>query len=464
MKELINANDKYKMNWIEGNTEWGTVKCPKGISVKKTSSQSGDIITERYTFMNTTDKDIFTSLKDISIYTPFNDDYTCGAKACMTTKCHTHIWCGENISYVMCLRMGGEAPHLGLVLTEGSLSGYSVERDFEKISNDRGDFILHPSPVALVPNESFTIEWKLFWHNGKDDFYSKVNQLCNRFINVSAENFVLFSGENINITVSPNFDFSEVQIKENNKSVDYKIENNKIVISTKADTPRKYSYSINIDGAVTHCNILVLPCLYELAKNRCHFIAENQQYNNPKSKLDGAYLIYDNEEKHIYYNREYDFNGGRERVGMGVLIAKYLQNHDDEVLLNSLKKYIKYVQKNLVCIETGEVFNDCNYDNSFTRLYNYPWFSLFYIELYKLLRDKNMLEIAYKIMLFFYIQGGEHFYAIEVPIVKLVECSTYPFHTFYHSYILYTFAYAVKYLCLFRVCVYTKLSFSTNHG
>ena len=138
-----------------------------------------------------------------------------------------------------------------------------------------------------------------------------------------------------------------MQIKENNKSVDYKIENNKIVISTKADTPRKYSYSINIDGAVTHCNILVLPCLYELAKNRCHFIAENQQYNNPKSKLDGAYLIYDNEEKHIYYNREYDFNGGRERVGMGVLIAKYLQNHDDEVLLNSLKKYIKYVQKPL---------------------------------------------------------------------------------------------------------------------
>ena len=95
MKELINANDKYKMNWIEGNTEWGTVKCPKGISVKKTSSQSDDIITERYTFTNTTDKDIFTSLKDISIYTPFNDDYTCGAKACMTTKCHTHIWCGE---------------------------------------------------------------------------------------------------------------------------------------------------------------------------------------------------------------------------------------------------------------------------------------------------------------------------------------------------------------------------------
>ena len=168
-----------------------------------------------------------------------------------------------------------------------------------------------------------------------------------------------------------------MQIRENNKSVDYKIENNEIVISTKADTPRKYSYSINIDDVVTHCNILVLPCLDELAKNRCHFIAENQQYNNPKSKLDGAYLIYDNEEKHIYYNREYDFNGGRERVGMGVLIAKYLQNHDDEVLLNSLKKYIKYVQNNLVCIETGEVFNDYNYDNSF-----YPPLQLSVVQLF----------------------------------------------------------------------------------
>ena len=55
MKELINANDKYKMNWIEGNTEWGTVKCPKGISVKKTSShvhehhrQGHFYVTERY--------------------------------------------------------------------------------------------------------------------------------------------------------------------------------------------------------------------------------------------------------------------------------------------------------------------------------------------------------------------------------------------------------------------------------
>lgn len=118
MKELINANDKYKMNWIEGNTEWGTVKCPKGISVKKTSSQSGDIITERYTFTNTTDKDIFTSLKDISIYTPFNDDYTCGAKACMTTKCHHTYFGVAKIFRMLCVLEWVAKLHTsGLVLT-----------------------------------------------------------------------------------------------------------------------------------------------------------------------------------------------------------------------------------------------------------------------------------------------------------------------------------------------------------
>ena len=26
MKELVYGNDMYGMNWIEGNTEWGTVK------------------------------------------------------------------------------------------------------------------------------------------------------------------------------------------------------------------------------------------------------------------------------------------------------------------------------------------------------------------------------------------------------------------------------------------------------
>ena len=71
----------------------------------------------------------------------------------MTNRCHAHIWCGEEITYVMALRMGGDAPHLGMVVTEGSIGGYSVERDFAKMSNDRGDFLLHPVPITLTPHK-----------------------------------------------------------------------------------------------------------------------------------------------------------------------------------------------------------------------------------------------------------------------------------------------------------------------
>lgn len=199
-KELIAGTDKYRMNWIEGSTPWGTVNAPPQIAVEVHCSQENNIITECYRFMNKSDKPLFTSLGDIGIYTPFNDDY-CGSDICTKMRCHTHIYCGGEMSYVMALRMGGEAPHLGMVLTKGSLGGYSVERDLARISNDRGDFILHPTPMVLNPGEASEIEWKLFWHEGKEDFYRKLPQIHPGYRDVQAENYVVFMGEEIRICV-----------------------------------------------------------------------------------------------------------------------------------------------------------------------------------------------------------------------------------------------------------------------
>lgn len=420
MKELIFKNDQYKMNWIEGNAEWGCVKVPEGISTEVRSEQYEDIIKEEYIFTNTSDKDIFTSLNDIGIYTPFNDDYK-DAQTCMTQRCHTHIWCGENISYVMALRMGGEAPHLGLVLTKGSLGGYSVERDLSKISNDRGDFILHPSPVSLSPNESFSIAWILFPHDGKEDFYSKLKKYNADHIYINAEKYTVFANEEIIVKIEPSFDFdrSDVEIKRNGKNVNFSISNEKICINETISEYGEQKYSIKVKETKTHCNILVLPELDKLAESRCSFIAENQQYHNPNSQLNGAYLIYDNEEKHIYYSSNSDRNGGRERVCMGLLMAKYLQNNKDEKLQKSLEKYIEYIERELFDTETGIVYNDYGRDNSWNRLYNYPWMSWLQIELYKLYSDKKYLVYAYRALKSFYEQGGIHFYAIEIPVREI---------------------------------------------
>lgn len=422
MKSLISKNDNYQMNWIEGNTEWGTVRAPEGIEVSVSSKIENDTVTESYTFTNKTDKDIFTERRDISIYTPFNDDYT-GAEICMTNRCHTHIWCGGEVSYIMALRMGGKAPHLGLALTKGSLSGYSIERDLTKISNDRGDFILHPSPVSLAPNESFTIEWILFWHNGIGDFYNKLKKYNPNYIDIKADNFVVFENEDINITIEPSFEFSrdDVSIENGGRTVGFEIYGDTIKIKENCPIGEQV-YNIIIKGIKTLCRLLVLPELKTLIEKRCLFLAEKQQYHNSTSGLDGAYLIYDNEEQHIFYSGQNDYNGGRERVGMGVLLARYLQTRKNEIIEKSLDKYIEYIERELFNTDTGEVYNDYNRDNSYPRLYNYPWIAVFYIELYKLKGGKQPLTYAYRALCSYYEQGGADFYAIELPLRDLIHC------------------------------------------
>ena len=423
MKELINQNDKYGMNWIEGTIEWGTVKVPQGISVSVETRKSADTIVEKYIFTNHSDKVICTSLQDIAIATPFHDDYQ-DSETCMKNRCHTHIWCGENVSYVMCLRMGGEAPHLGLVLTEGALGGYSVQRDLEKRSNDRGDFMMHPIPVTLEPNESFTIGWTLFWHEGKKDFYEKLKIYHRKYMSVTADNYTVFENEAISFSVEPSFAYTQedIVITKDGKGVHYY--NDGCIIHVKEDAPAigENVYHISICGVNTYCRILVLPCLEELAGKRCAFIAEKQQYHKADSGLDGAYLIYDNEEEHIFYSTENDYNGGRERVGMGILLAQYLQIHMEEALSESLKQYISYVERELFDCETGVVYNDYHHNNVWNRLYNYPWVSRFYIELYRLYGKKEYLVCAYKALRSFYEQGGSHFYAIEIPVSAVIHC------------------------------------------
>ncbi|MDR2022361.1 MAG: hypothetical protein LBQ71_03740 [Hungatella sp.] len=90
--------------------------------------------------------------------------------------------------------MGGGAINLGLVLAEGSLKGYSVERDIKNSSNERGDFILHPDNIHLKPGQSYTISWELFWFEDKADFEEKISDYKD-FITISSDHFVVLGDE-----------------------------------------------------------------------------------------------------------------------------------------------------------------------------------------------------------------------------------------------------------------------------
>ncbi len=420
MKEFIFKNDPYRMNWIEGTTEWGTVKCPEGISVTVSHMEEDNGLTETYVFKNVSKNDIVTCIGEIGIYTPFNDDYT-SSEICVKSRCHTHIFTGGDVSYIMALRMGGEPPHLALSVTEGSIVSYSIERDLSKRSNDRGDIILHPEALCLMPNEEYTVSFRLFGHEGKDDFYKKIREYNPRFILVQADNFTFYENEQISFTVTPDFEFCEndVIITYKNTPVAFTVSDGVIFVKEAPRALGELRYDITVKGVRTRVFIFVSPEFYKLLDTRLDFIVKNQQYLKEGSKLFGAYLPYDNEEGHIFYNFNANYNGARERMGMGILLASYLQYSHNEKWQESLDKYENYVIKELFNTATGDVYNDFNSYDPDMRLYNYPWATLFFIELYCLKKEERLLEYAYRSLKRYYEKGGTHFYAFPIPAKRL---------------------------------------------
>lgn len=416
MQEIIFSGDIHQMNWLRSDYVYAEVSCPNELTSSVESSREGDLITTEIRITNHGTKPVFTTVDSIAIAFPLEDKYE-GSDICMTNRCHTHIFCGGNISYVMALRMGGEAPHFGMVLTEGSLSCYSVRRDISKGSNDRGCFELHPSPMELQGGESRVIRWVIFPHKGKADFKKQLGKYC-RFVDVQASRYVLFCGERNRITVRTGFKVSRVMIS----GVEAACSEGVFFLEYTAETIGEQIFYVEADGVRTWCRTYVHTSLDQMVKNRCRFIVRNQQYHGGVEALQGAYLIYDNEEKHMVYQPENDYNGGRERVGMGLMIAKYLrQGREDREheLEDSLRKYTEYVLRELVDADSGQVFNDIGRDDSYKRLYNLPWYATFFLELYYLYGQKDYLVYACRILKVFYQEGGKEFYPINLPILSV---------------------------------------------
>lgn len=427
---LQHPKDKDGMNWVKANEPWGKVKSGLELSLGVSREfTERDTLLETYTFRNETPFDIWSLGTSLGIYVPFPDFYA-DAHTCMTGCCNTHLWCGGNSSYICALRMGGGNKNLGMVLTQGSLQGYSVERDEEKLSNDRGVFLLHPENLHLHPGETYTIAWELFWFENKEAFLQKLNGYPG-FVTVEAPAFLLLGEESVRFTahVGGAEGAEKPLILQNEREIPFVWENGTAYVEDRPEntdgqghTAKKtgeYRYDILWRGKRSHAVFLVQPKLQELAERRCRFIAKKQQCRDPQSHLDGAYLIYDNEEKQQYYSHLDDHNGGRERVGMGALLALYLQHYPDPALEQSLDMYISYVKRELFDTRTGEVYNDVCRNNDWKRMYNFPWITVLFLELFRLKKDREYLKEAYACMKAYYRGGGSHFYAIGIPMYEM---------------------------------------------
>ncbi|MFT3888725.1 MAG: hypothetical protein QM713_11265 [Arachnia sp.] len=432
--QLVFSGDEHAMNWLRPDFPYAEIRMAdarsgasltSGLATTVETTREGDLVHTTVTIRNEGAKPYFSSEGDIGITLPLEDRYDLTDDQ-QALRCHAHVFCGGTSSYVFARRMGGAAPYLGLVLTEGSLDSYSIERDLSLSSNDRGCFLLHPSVFVLAPGEATTIAWTIFPCAGPEDFLVQAEAHA-RFVSAAWDRHVLFAGEAAALVVRPSFaahavtaDRTPLQ-RQPDGSFRYEL---------PAPALGAHTVTVTADEQTVRTRILVKAPLEELLLNRVLFIARRQQYTGPLPTLDGAYLIYDNETERVYYNHLGDYNAGRERIGMGVLLAGYLaavqagtvaSPGDDVVaeLTTSLNRFARFVRRELVDTTTGEVFDDAGRDGSVRRLYNSPWAATFFLALHRLTGAEEDLDAALRVILRFYDDGGARFYPIELPVLDL---------------------------------------------
>ena len=418
---LRHPDDPDGMNWVEGTAAFGMIKDAQVVSVEKTENGvravyetphlritadreiCGDRYRERYQFEDRLDVDVFFNRGKVGIYATFNDNYD-RAGVCMTQKCHTHIWCGRNASYIRAVKMGPFPVGLGLVLTAGSLDTYSIANR-EQNSNDRGDFVLHPSVFNLRPGESMTIAWEMFWF--EDGHFTDVIESYDSVLTVDAPQYTVFEGEEITFSVNR----PDVTVKLDVVAVPAETRSGRTFVRYAPKRLGDHTFVLQYGERETIAQFFVQIPFKTLARRRAEFIMQHQQFHRAGDALDGAYLIYDNEDKCPVYDEIFsDYNACRERIGMGLFMAKYLQYDRDEQLYESLRQYYAFVAREFFDEETGAVYNAVGKNPACKRLYNAPWMSVFMLEMYNLTGDTVFLDRMFMLLEIYYSIGGERFY------------------------------------------------------
>lgn len=379
--------------------------------------KSGDLI-ETYTFTNKSDENV--TLSKVGIYTPFNDNYP-SAKVCLESRVNAHVWDGGSAAYVNAIHMSSKAPHIGLVLLKGNIDAYEIsERSIRKAnSNFRGVISLVSNRnIVLKPGESETIQWQIFSHTGNKDFYKKMLKLGG--VKVSCNKYVFQVGEILETRLESHVSLDNISAYLNDQEVPVYRENNnwcvKVKMNQVGDNRLSFHYG---DNKITHAQCLVISDIDSLISKRVNFILKNQRVKDIDHPKYGAFLVYDNEKNEIFYNDSTKvnftcFTEGGERLGMGVLLAKYYLLHPDSSLKAALIDYADFIRNKL---------QDANYKTWFTythegrnRAYNYPWISSFYFYMYKVTGDKLYLKHAVGTLDAMFSHFGYGFYAIDIPV------------------------------------------------
>lgn len=417
--ELKNTADIHQMNWLSPHYKTGEVRgfvfqsCKKtaiGVQVLARSAEGVQLkiarrlleqsYLETYTFVNNT-KAAVTLNKNFGAVSYAGNSFFNKQPNMLNTRCNTHIFTGQDVTYLYSAKLCGKPPYLLVRALRGSFSGYGLAADIALTSNasfDRGQIWLFPTEQALPPGgqATFTLSYR---------FVNRRPEKQGLYCTLSA--YSLLPGEQTTLTVHAKGPIANLAVTCNGQAVPMQIMNN---VATGVLSPQKageYKVSVLVNGKSTNLSFQVLRPLSQILQQRAAFICQKQQCKNISSSLYGAYLIYNKKTGSLVCEANFpDRNAARERLAMGVTVALALQQKPNPALKKSLTLYRSFLEREIVDVKTGAVKNGVN--NSAIRLYNYPWVSTFYYELYRATGDVTALKTAADVMVHYYSIGGEN--------------------------------------------------------
>lgn len=414
----------------------------------------GDTITETYTFINNSLRPLSFESGTLGIQTPFNDRYE-AASACLKRRCHAHIWCGGNSTYILGEPMNARGACLGLILLEGRIFHYAVDRKWN--SNDRGDFALLLPAITFQKGQRHVIRWQLKKYADREEFIRSLGSTPN-FAFVQADRYSITAGEPITCTIrhrhpetvefflgdEKQAGITGREIVGDTGKITFSIDsigtsaaettatNAAASAATTAEKTIKIGYG---DGAITKLVLQVYRNPMEVIDRRLNFLIDRQQVTDRKSKFYGGFLLYDNEtettfvEDHCFNDR----NAARERSGMITsLLARLIRGVEDRSMREKYDRAaelaLAFVDRE-ICDDRGVVYENVGYQKlPHQRKYNYAFYALLYTLAHQYTEEHCYLKKACKILREYYRLGGARFYAINIPmalIVKLLEQSTH---------------------------------------
>ncbi|MDR2675199.1 MAG: hypothetical protein LBC18_10160 [Opitutaceae bacterium] len=397
------------------------------VTVRRELDAAAGTLGETCTFKNTGQLDLSLPRGSVAVTAPLFDQYP-DARRSLAARCHAHLWMGGHSAWINAMRMDASPPHLGLVVTAGALDAYSQRGG---TLGDRGTFLLHPAAMTIPSGQSRTLSWKLFWHDGWDDFFAKARKLGGQFVQLSARNHTVIAGGPVEVTAAgPEMMLSTARLSSGGESVGFERAGGMTIFARIPTTPgshggRRVELAYGPDNTLrTWLVANVVPPPRELIRRRVEFIVRHQQRRAPGDPLDGAYLGYDNETgKQVYAARPSDHNAGRERAGMGVLCAMWLPLCEDAAfracLAESLARHAAFVARELED-DDGTVYGGIGREDS-RRLYNFPWVARFHLAMFKATGEGCHLDRFVRIVRRFYERGGAAFYPIGMPVLDGLE-------------------------------------------